>query len=106
MPKKKYTFFNIGDLVKVKRRIISFQRGRNGKVIMPPGKIDAGSKVIYLGAKVCHGSTGEWQITTDGLYTQERPVTIKVMFDGSIWYHKVPKGSVYAVFKLIQKVHT
>lgn len=106
MPKKKYTFFNIGDLVKVKRTIISFQRGRDGKVMMPPGKIGAGSKVIYLGAKVCPGCSGEWQITTDGAYTQERPVTIKVMFDGSIWYHKVQKGNVYANFKLIQKVHT
>lgn len=107
MVKKKYDFFESGDLIKFKRSLESFQRGPNGTKISRRTSIEWGNKVIYLGAKVCPTSTKHWREDQEqkSNFIYVRYVTIKVMHEGAVWYVSCPKDEVYHNLKLVQKVH-
>ena len=107
MSRKKYIFFNIGDLVVTKKSFEIFQR-KNSGVASVTTEIKKGQKVIYLGAKLCPFAKKQWieRDTPHGAtFVARVPVTIKLMHQGNVWYFAVQKDIVYSYLKLIQKVH-
>jgi len=107
MSRKKYIFFNIGDLVITKKSFEIFQRQNSG-IASTTTTMEKGQKVIYLGAKLCPFSKKQW-VSVDtpygASYTGRIPVTIKLMHQGNVWYFAIQKDIIYSYLKLIQKVH-
>jgi hypothetical protein len=102
--RKKRKYFDSGDLLVVKRRLRCF--GRNAKGLkVKYVSIPTGERIIYLGAKMTpHATYISLYEETKGTYSFVKPVTIKILWDGSVWFFAIEPSEVYQHLKLCQKL--
>lgn len=113
MPKKKYNPWNVGDLLVCKRDSWYFWRDATGFRAHQKDSdnhiIRKGTRVIFLGAKICPSSricsrevvSKDHKTITYGKY---KDITLKLMYNAQVVYISTGLNEIYQTFKLVQSI--